>query len=417
MGTTFAADAASLSVRAQELWPKTITPYLQQPLWRPASAYNATHFMLVPLEASFVDPNPRYRADFAAHFKALNEHYDEVTTSDALSRLQYLYLASRFIALAHATHQVNLVPPELPGKIAADVLRYWTREPAWQWERSPFPGGIRERVRWKLDTRPAGKSYLRAILDEEIYVFAIAADLYTARGDFPALHAVAPDLSAIIATAVEAFKQRVAWQPDGGWLFQPGVWRDHPDFAYAGHRAKSRGLRPAPVDVVAEDTSHSHRMPAWLVSLDAGERARATPDAAYFGTLIDGLRRQFIGHVLVAPTADFPGYRTTNFMDGSNGLYRWGYSSFGPDRGYGPFEASGTLMMGWWSLLGGSQIAEAYAKIAGSFPLPNAVALLYTGPPGKSQPENSTEVAAWLTNGLAEEITNLAALVASSSVR
>ena len=131
----------------------------------------------------------------------------------------------------------------------------------------------------------------------------------------------------------------------GGWLFQAGLWSDHPDYAQAGRVADSPGPAPAPVPGIGEDASHSHRLPLWLTSLAEAYPPGSEP-RAYYLRLRTGLARQFQRAVLTAPVAGFPGYRTTNYMDGHNGLYRWGYPTIGPDDGYRPYELSGTFLLG-----------------------------------------------------------------------
>ena len=67
--------------------------------------------------------------------------------------------------------------------------------------------------------------------------------------------------------AFAVYSKYVVFPGDNRWLFQPGVWRDHPDYLYAGNDNLGENLLPMPVDDIAEDTSHSHRYPVWLESL------------------------------------------------------------------------------------------------------------------------------------------------------
>lgn len=369
---------------------------------------------MVPLHAAFMSHDPRRVGEFAEHFKALTAHREDLA-SDTLSRLQYLYVASQFVVLAEQHGRRDVVPSSLPGLLAGEVVRLWTHAPAWQWDRAPFADGMRERLRWKL-ARPAyGKSYYRAVLDEELFLLAIAADLSVVREQYSEVRAADGALREMRNVVARIFDTRVDWHPDGGWLFQPGVWRDHPDFRFAGVNIKKQGLKVAPVANVAEDSSHTRRMALWLGSFYQADLTLSPSGSGRFRRLLDGLRRQFLKHVLVAPTPDFPGYRLTNYMDGSNGLYRWGYPSLGPNRGYGPYESSASFLLGWWVFLGGKELHDVYARQAACFPLSSAVIALYAGPPSRLYADDAVVPTGWLTNGLGELIVNLAADVAGPS--
>jgi hypothetical protein len=79
------------------------------------------------------------------------------------------------------------------------------------------------------------------------------------------------------------------------------------------------------------------------------------------------------------PDTDFRGLRMTNFMDGENGVYRYGYPTQGAGNGFGPFELSGSVNLGWWSFLG-SATSPAYAAQKASMPFVEDVIRLYVGP-------------------------------------
>lgn len=88
------------------LWDKTIMSYLQDDLWTTTNAYDAGHFLMVPLHAAFKSNEEQWQKQFAEHFKRfVNEYYknnDHIVKS-RLDRLQYLYLASQFVVLSEKT--------------------------------------------------------------------------------------------------------------------------------------------------------------------------------------------------------------------------------------------------------------------------------------------------------------------------
>jgi hypothetical protein len=361
-----------------QLWAATAGKYLADPLWTDGQAYDAGHYLMIPLHAAFRLGRADWQRAFADHFARFAAGWTTGTTTDAnrLARLQYFYLAAEFLTLG--AKQPDLVPRSLPDLLQIEILEAWALAPAPQWDRKPFFGGMRERLTWKLSQAPTTPTYYRAVLDDELYVMAIAADLrrYARQSGWTGLDTAL--VNDILTSAVAVFEQRAAWH-GGGWLFQPGVWADHPDFAYAGQSAAGPDLQPAPVADVAEDVSHSHRMPLWLRSFAEAYPA-GSPERRSFEQLSTGLGIQFFGHVLRRPTPRDGPITTANYMDGRDGLYRWGHATQGPGRGYGPSELSGTLTLGWWAFLADPQAGEVYRDLAGRFPLDSATLALYVGP-------------------------------------
>lgn len=390
---------------AQALWTKTAGANLTTKLWTDTLGYNAGHFLMVPLHAAFSLPVPAWQAEFAAHLQHLSDEGSRAVdfAQNSLIRLQYLYLASRFCVLAARHEQAAVIPAGLVDLLRSQLAYYWSQAPAAQWSRDPFPGGIRERLDWKLQTRQVAKSYFRAIIDEELFLFAIAADLQAYDRLLYAANQDAQTLAEILDRAYRVFTQEIVAQPDGRWLLQPGTWTDHPDYQYAGHTVKRPGLTPQPVPGIAIDISHSHRMPRWLLSLAHAYPAGSDQHTHYL-RLLQGLDAQLFNVALVAPSAEFATYRTTNYLDGHNGIFRWGYKSLGEHNGYGPYELSGTLVLGWWAFLGTERSREMYQQVASMFPLPPPVLALYAGP--------GSGLSSHLTNGYAQLITNLASLPA-----
>jgi len=394
------------SRREHQLWKKTVEPYLQVPLWRTGYIYDAGHFLMVPLHAAFQLKELSWQRQFSSHFGRFAEAYPREIAAGRLNRLQYFYLLSRFMSLAWQTGNHHLIPPALPDIVLEKIQRLWSGEPAWQWGRPPFPGGMRERLSWKLWQKTSRRSYYRAIIDEELYLFAIAADVCFCRrmqgGCVPAF------INEILGVAYEVFQQRVKWLPDGGWLFQTGVWDDYPDYAYAGCLEKKKELQPSTVHDVATDSSHSHRFPLWLSSLAAADSSSAGSRKNYYVKLRQGMARQFFLKVLLPPTAEFPAFRLNNYMDGGNGIFRWNYPTQGAGRGYGPYELSGTLLLGWWTFLQTAEIRDVYRDIVRQFPLPAAVAALYLGPDTNRQRERLVKGENPYRNGFYELICLLA---------
>jgi len=380
---------APLSEDEQRLWRKTITVRLARPTWRTLNRYDAAYIYMLPMHAAFERGYAEGRQEVAEHIDHFLLERDSVRLrSEAqISWLQYFYFLSRFVVLASEHGQGALVPPELPEALRGWLEQLWYRGPAWQWQRKPFPGGIRERLEWKLSDAPPlkGLSYEHAILDQELFLFAIAADLrhYGELRHSP----LASDsmLMEMRRVARRVYDQRVVWNADSGWTFQPGIWRDHPDHVYECRVEKRPGMPRCPEITGVEDASHTHRFPLWLEGLAAAEPPGSS-ERAYYERLLRGLERQFFDRVLVPPSPDFGGWRLRNYMNGQNGLYRWGYKQFGPDEGYGPYELSFALLSSWWGFLPGPRARSLYRDLAAEFPLSPALLKVYMGPPPLGRP-------------------------------
>lgn len=229
-----------------------------------------------------------------------------------------------------------------------------------------------------VERRP-DPSYVGAFTDFDFYVLAIGADLRTARR--LAGGSADPDLEAAAVTALAMHRVGIV-TVDSGWLFQPGVWRDYPDHRFAGvDTVPTNGTVPPRVEDVAPDVSHFSRWPLFLRSHEAGW-APGDSAAVYYHLLRDKLAWQFRRRILVPPGEDFAGWRTRNYMDGRNGVYRWDYRTH-RGRGYLPYQLSGTLLHGWWGFLGDPTVRAAYADMASRFPYDGLERATYTGPWGR----------------------------------
>lgn len=360
------------------LWSANIDPPLWTKIQSSDQAYNIGQEFIVPLHAAFRFRDDAWERTFSGHFSRLVSD-PSVLPSVVLSRLEYLYLASQFVVLARQNDRQDLIAPGLPEMLFAEISKYWRTEPAWQWGQSPLRGGIRERILWKLSHRKAEKSYYRAMVDDDLFLLAMAADLKAYRGTPEQVQKWSPTLDEILAIAFKVYSEEGVSQPGGGWLFQPGVWADHPEYQYVGNLAIHPGMSPAPVRGIAADSSHSMRFAAWLTSFVQAYPPDSDAHRFYSG-LREGLEKQFFEKVLIQPSGERPCYLLNNFMDGSNGVYRWNYSSVGSGNGYGPYGLSGSLLLGWWSLLDTQRIREVYAVSAKTFPWPHECLDLYLAP-------------------------------------
>ena len=390
----------------EQLFKKTVKPYLQDNLWENGLNYDAGHALMVPLHAAFILDQNDWCIQFEQHFKRFMEQnkraFLDLHEDGDLARLHYLYLASRFVALSsmYSCRAENFTYGII-DRLYKDAETLWLKKEAWWYAGKRFKGGIRERLNWKLNVENVKYSYYRAIIDSDLFLFAIAADLRIYEINRVPEKSWSPVISDILKKAFETIQLRMIFIESGGCLFQPGVWRDHRDYKYVGNTQISPDLRVKKIVDISEDSSHSHRWPLWLTSL-RGASVNDQKKYEYYGKVNKALEKQFYEHVLVLPTSDFAGLRLKNFMDGKNGVYRYGYITQGEGNGYGAYQLSGILPVGWWGFLLSKRINNAWKIMSNLFPLEDKVLATYVGP---NTTRNRHPLVAWpqfFTNGFAE---------------
>ncbi len=237
-----------------------------------------------------------------------------------------------------------------------------------------------------ITVRGKPASYSGAFTDWDGYVLAIGADVRTYRR----ITGI-PDLPVLGVMSEAAFRlHRKAVVPSGdGWVFEPGAYSDHRDFAFAGRSTMEGTVSESRIPGISWDSSHFSRWPLWLNSFELADRP------AYYRSLRTGLARQFERQVLVPPDRHFRTYRLNNYMDGRNGLFRWNGVA---NESYGPFQLSGTFVYGWWSELKSPAIREAYRHISLALPFSPTEYAAFFGPFN------------WMSNEQVAHLTRLAAL-------
>jgi len=383
MGATRLSDRGACSgAQAAAEWERIVTPYLEDTLWTENFAYDAGHFLQVPLHAAFALGRRDWQQAFGDHFQSFIDA-GPPRIDNPLYRFQYLYLASRFLVLAQSHRRIDLIPEGLPAELFREVQRAWEIEPARHWSHDPERQGLvmRDLLDWKLRVRDVEPGYLRAFRDEELFLLVVAADLEKFRRSSQEPTGLDENVLAdVLETSDRLFSQELSRLDDGpGWLLQAGVWSSHPDYRYAGHGRLEPNLDPAPIEGLSMDSAHRHRLPLWLISL-AGAHDAGTSGRTHYLGLWRQLETHFMETILVSPGQGFPGYRLVNFMDGRNGVYRYGYQTLGAAQGYGPYGRSGKLRLGWWRFLPGRPPYRLYRDLCAEHPLPEPVATLYTGP-------------------------------------
>ncbi|MCF8012715.1 MAG: hypothetical protein K9L56_15720 [Clostridiales bacterium] len=348
---------------------KVLLEYLTSPLWNKRDAYDAGHRLMIPLHWAVYNEDEELITAFRNHFNEMLEAYnDENVKLGTIKELQYLSLSSRYLALGAPKAQDDF-RRRLGNLIFKRFSHYWSQSEAWQWDRANFPGGVRERLKWKLSVRDVKRSYYNIVFDQELYLMGIAADL-TASG-----WADQNDCKEC-REAIDFFLEIMGKRLDKsrkGWVFQEGFWHEHHSFAYAGYLVKPDGedAKPFRIKNIQQDSSHAHRWPLWLTQLEGVD------DVEDYKKRLKWQLLNVVTAVQSSQNIGVPVLR--NYMSGHNGFYRWNYQTHEKESGYGPYQLSGTFGLGWWSLLGGKRISGLYQTLAESYPLNKAQLSLYEG--------------------------------------
>ncbi len=392
----------SVTEHERGLYERLVYPLLRNPEWKEGFAYPAGHFLMVPLHAAYWLHQPDWQAAFRDQFTRMLAAPPEDFTTNPLARSQYFYLASEFLVLELETNGRSQLTRRLETFLTREISNRWTRQDAIAFDHKPFTG-VKARLDHKLSLSRSAVSYYRAITDEEMFLFAIASDLAHAariQGTLSSLNKNVDEMGDYLQAVIA---DRGSDTSGGGWSFDTGVWADHPDDAYAQHLAAYSGMKPLKRPQVAWDSSHFHRFGLFVVSY---RDAFAIGSAPYkrFESIRLQLATQFKSQVLLPPSDGFPNFRTKNYMDGWNGLYRYGSDpQLGAHKGYGGYQLSGTFFLGWWAFLNDPGILGAYQRASRLFPLSETVLRTYLGPLYTVNRSKKT----WYETGMAELLTSL----------
>lgn len=389
----------------QELWSTTISPYLADSLWIERDRYDAGVRLMPLIHAAFQLDQNTWLTELAEHYSRAAE-FDHSQIDRELYRLQYFYPALEFIRLAVESDREELVSSKLLNTIQADVDSLWLREDAGNWFKT-FKG-MRARLLWKLDTKDVDYSYYRAVNDSTLMVMAMAADLKAIENVRGQETRWTRTLDDILSSAERMYEQEGQYSQDGSWIFQQGVWRDYYTHQFAAYTSVEPGARPQPVAGIGEDAGHAMRYPIMLRSM-ANAHPVGNEIRQRYENRLAGFRELIDEKILVHASDDIPYSRLNNYVDGTNGVYRWNYPTLASNTGILPFQQSRVLLHGWYGFAGGLVVEDVYAKLKSQFPLSEvATNVYYNG--GTSIREINPALANFLENGMAE----LGVLVASS---
>ena len=339
----------------RELYIDVVIEVLKNDLFLARDCYDSCHYLMVPLYFAFQEKDVRMINAFQTLFDRFcnmsQDQKDEFNSLSGLAKNHFYYLASEYMSLCvkYGYEYDEVLFYNVLGYIT-EYYDNWHGNWAAYKQYNDFGAlmeGLLEGSGYESDN-----SLNNIITDNENFPLAILCDLrYIANTKEYDVGCYREYLESGYKYAKEMMQSKVVWKEYGGWEFQPGEWRDHSDFSYAGYyncEDVQDGIYKR-VDGIVEDSSHFIRMACFLNSFERCENDEM------FRKLKNGLATQFKFKVLVNPSSECVYFRTTNYMNGYNGLFN--YSN---EVGYEEYGLSKTFLVGWWALLGDETIQEAY---------------------------------------------------------
>ncbi|MCB1647756.1 MAG: hypothetical protein KDI36_20005 [Pseudomonadales bacterium] len=407
----YAAEQKVSSSQSPE-WQQTVGALLKSNLWSARDIYDASHVLMVPLHYAFITQDQIAISQFETMF---TRFANAELPGGQLNQVHWMYLVSRYLSLkTEFKVPFSDADQSLLQRSIAHLRYRWELAPDFQWGSFPF-FGLKARLEYVLD-EPSSidllreRSYYRAVTDYELFVLAIGNDLGFVYNNRPDIAESDRKLAVeVFHYTYRILEKRVTSTKSNGMLFQVGYWRDHPDYQFAGHLTLGKDLGPSKKADVAEDSGHSHRWPLWLESFRFGAVTVAQFDA--IEVLQQRLSHQLKNSVFYVTEN---GVLLRNYLDGSNGIYRYGYGTTGSNElnGYGPYMLSGSLGEGWYCFA--PNMSQEYRYYRDSYPLNQALLDLYVGPNTNRKRNPLLVWPDFFTNGFAEVVAEQCSFVAET---
>lgn len=369
----------------ETMYSTYITTLLDEKLWNSRDAYDTTHYLMVPMYYAFQEKNEEWIQLFTNHVeKFSNMSEGEKEKFEALPEVdkwQYLWWISNYLCLCV---QYDYDIPQKTYDMLYCEMKNRVNSYTGNWESTENYSNMWETYEGLLSGKGYAneKSYSNVFTPLDLKHLAILCDLKYVQDNGKLTQTYDNEnFEKAIDFANRIMTSRVTWYEDGTCQFQVGMWRDYPDYLFADltteTEIENRLQSNSVVADVVDDTNHFMIVPLLLRSY-----SRVQQDInmkQYYEKLSSGISKTFVEKVLKKPTEDCPYYRLTNYMDGRNGFYRYGYHT---DRiGYGPYQQSSEFLMGYWAFCSeNDEISEAYAYTASRFPLDDVGKKVYMDP-------------------------------------
>ena len=149
------------------------------------------------------------------------------------------------------------------------------------------------------------------------------------------------------------------------WTWQPGKMSDHDDFKYAGNAKIAEHLEEKKVKNISFDSAHFYGM--WPLMFLSARNSSQPNEQIFFQNAIEGLIRNLMENVVDYDEAGCV-VRYRNYIDGTNGVFRWNYENKGSHYGHSEYSLSYTPFFSSLALLDDVRIVKHYQTISACYP-------------------------------------------------
>jgi hypothetical protein len=208
----------------------------------------------------------------------------------------------------------------------------------------------------------SAQSYKAAINAKELLVLMTACDLLPSARAFG--HSL-DVLDQMCTQGKQLLKIGMSSSGPGPWIWQPGKMTDHDDFKYAGNARIATILKERKVPGISLDSSHFYAK--WPLFFLSARNASKEDEKELFQNAIAGLIANLFEKV-VSKNEEECVVRYANYIDGTNGVYRWNWQWKGPTYGHSEYGLSYTPFISSLALLNSDKITEHYREISACYP-------------------------------------------------
>ena len=329
------------------LWRKTISEYIKGDLWDDINSYDAGHALFVPMFYAFSEDEETKKNEFHELFQRYAEYLRTIDYCYEywdLNHMQFNFLASNYINLCVKCSETDRISDILLDYLFDEAFFYC------QSNREKYKKGEKPNYNVLVAIErdlTSGKN----IADLYQYQCAIILNLkeFSRNNQYKLSEEREKVVNDTIQILNKVYTEAVTFTSGNKWLMSVGAFDENEDYAYMNYNEIEENMNSSKQENTTWDTSHFARVPIFLQII---KRANIgdSEKVEYYDKLIIGLREQFIENILIEPDDKCKYYRTTNYMDGRNGLYRYNYRTQ-QNTAYLPYQLSGTLCLGWWAFL------------------------------------------------------------------
>lgn len=224
-----------------------------------------------------------------------------------------------------------------------------------------------------VSAEAAEKSYKAAITAKELLVMMSACDLISPAA---ALKRPTTTLTEMCGKGKRLLRMGMSVGGPGPWTWQPGKMTDHDDFRFAGNLYVAPDLVEKKVPGISLDSAHFYTK--WPLFFRSAKDASTGDDRLYFEDAITGLVQNLKTVVVSKDTVNCL-VRYRNYIDGTNGVYRWNWQGRGVDYGFSAYQLTWTPFVSSTAVLDDAYIAQHYKDIDACYPYSKQEIVDYLG--------------------------------------